>query len=261
VKRVRSLTEQKIFELLKRRWPWPAYVMLPQVGNSTGFACRRYADAVVVSTYPSRGIYAIGVEIKTSRSDWRKELAEPEKAEAVLKYCLYWYVVAPKGLLNPAEIPEQWGLIECDSRSTRIIKRAPKLKPVAPTWEFMAAVTRRLAEHVITMEEHERLLQEERERSAEDAKKAMELRIVQHELNELKEAVARFERASGINISDRWRLGQIGEAVNLIVRARREGGYDREIDRVIGTLHSAIQSLESTRDVLKQLDAECKGDL
>jgi len=244
VKRVRSLTEQKIFELLKRRWPWPAYVMLPQVGNSTGFACRRYADAVVVSTYPSRGIYAIGVEIKTSRSDWRKELAEPEKAEAVLKYCLYWYVVAPKGLLNPAEIPEQWGLIECDSRSTRIIKRAPKLKPVAPTWEFMAAVTRRL-----------------RERSAEDAKKAMELRIVQHELNELKEAVARFERASGINISDRWRLGQIGEAVNLIVRARREGGYDREIDRVIGTLHSAIQSLESTRDVLKQLDAECKGDL
>jgi len=252
--RAKSLTEQTIFELLKRRWPWPAYVVLPQVGNRTGLECSRYADAVVVSTYPSRGIYAVGVEIKVSRSDWQQELAEPAKAEAILKYCLYWYVAAPKGLIDPAEMPEQWGLIECDARGTRIAKRAPKLSPVAPSWGFVAAVTRRLAENVITREEHERRLQEERDKCAEDARKAMRLHEVEYRLRELQQTVDIFERTSGVKITDQWEIGPIGEAVAFVLKARESGSYRQAIDEVTSRLTRIVHSLERIKPILTQME-------
>jgi len=250
--RTKSLTEQTIFELLKRRWPWPGYVVLPQVANCTGDACRRYADAVVLSVYPSRGIYAIGVEIKVSRSDWQKELADPEKAEAILKHCLYWYVAAPKKLIDPAEVPEKWGLIECDGRGTRIAKRAPRLMTAPLSWEFVAAITRRLAENVVTREEHERRLQEERDRCAEDAQKAMKLREVQYRLRMLECAVSAFEKASGVKITDRWEGEPIGEAVAEILKARKVDGYSDTIGHVIQILRDVIASLEQTKTVLER---------
>jgi len=252
----KSLTEQRIFQLLKRRWPWPGYIVLPQVPSATGAACRRYADALVISAYPSRGIYATGVEIKVSRSDWKAELAQPAKAEPVLKYCLYWYVAAPKGLIDPGEVPEQWGLIDCSSHGTRIAKRAPKLSPAKPTWEFVAGVARRLAEQVITREEHDRLLQEERDKCAKDAEKAMQLYLVESRLRDLQETVDTFERASGVKIADQWDVGPIGEAVAVVLKARRRGGYGETIDRVARTLRRIAASLQALKPELQQVDAD-----
>jgi len=199
------------------------------------------------------------VEIKVSRSDWQQELAEPAKAEAILKYCLYWYVAAPKGVIHPAEVPEKWGLIECDGRGTRIAKRAPRLTTAPLSWEFMAAIARRLAENVITMEEHERLLQQERDKCAEDAQKAMQLHEVQHRLRNLQRVVGRFEQASGVRITDRWELGPIGEAVGVIARAMDMGGYVAAIDHVTQTLGSVLRSLEATRATLERLEQPARS--
>lgn len=65
------------------------YAWFYQVSNGTGWHGRkRFADALVLSCWPSRGINLSGIEVKVSRSDWRRELDIPEKAEAIAKWCV-----------------------------------------------------------------------------------------------------------------------------------------------------------------------------
>lgn len=53
----------------------------------------------------------MGFEVKTSRSDWLRELKDPSKSEAWRRYCTHFYVVAPRGVVNKDELPAGWGLI------------------------------------------------------------------------------------------------------------------------------------------------------
>ena len=70
-----------------------AFAFMEQVGNATGWECNRHADAIVVSLWKSRGLEIMGFETKVSRSDWLKELKQPEKADEISKYCHRWYLV------------------------------------------------------------------------------------------------------------------------------------------------------------------------
>jgi hypothetical protein len=54
-----------IFASLKAVFPHPAHTLLSNVRNGTGFSrSPRTADAIVVSTFPSRGLWLAGVETK-----------------------------------------------------------------------------------------------------------------------------------------------------------------------------------------------------
>lgn len=77
-------TERLVFERLAKVFPPPAFVLLPQVRNGTGFSRRRTrtADAIAASVWPSRGLYLVGVEIKVCVHDWRRELADAAKSES-----------------------------------------------------------------------------------------------------------------------------------------------------------------------------------
>ncbi len=106
------MTTQEINAALKRRYDPKNFAFLWEVGNATGANCRRHADALAMSLWPSRGMVLIGHEIKASRSDWVKELDNPEKAEAVYQYCDRWYlVVGDASIVKPGELPATWGLM------------------------------------------------------------------------------------------------------------------------------------------------------
>src|SRR5262245_2299599 len=91
------------------RFAPPACVMLREVRNGTGYAKQvRTADAVVVSVWPSRGVWLGGIEVKVSRSDWLRELKDPTKAAEIQKYCNYWWLASPEGVCEPGELPENW---------------------------------------------------------------------------------------------------------------------------------------------------------
>lgn len=95
----------------------------------------RRADAVYLGLWQSRGAGDIDVcELKTSRSDWRRELDSPAKAEAWWPYSTRFWVVAPSTDVVPAEeVPDGWGLMVPGPRGRRfktVIKpavREPKL--------------------------------------------------------------------------------------------------------------------------------------
>lgn len=128
---------------LRRSYCAPEWAILFEVLDATGARHTRSADAVAMSLWPSRGLSVWGFEIKVSRGDWLREKAAPEKAEAVAKYCDFWHVVAPKGLIKVDELPEAWGLKEVDEKDAlRTAKEAQKLDAKPLDRLFVASLLR-----------------------------------------------------------------------------------------------------------------------
>lgn len=61
-----------------------------------------------------------GHEVKVSRSDWLRELADPGKAETFNQYMHYWWLVATPGVVKD-DLPEDWGLMVLHA-SGRLVK-------------------------------------------------------------------------------------------------------------------------------------------
>ncbi|MFI0718894.1 hypothetical protein [Streptomyces sp. NPDC021224] len=81
----------------------------------------RRADAVHIGLWQSRGAGRIDVcELKTSRSDFLRELNDPAKAEAWWPYCTaFWLVVPHVSIAGPNDLPPGWGLMVPTGRGRR----------------------------------------------------------------------------------------------------------------------------------------------
>lgn len=90
---MRHTTASEIESAVRKLYEGNGYVVLRQVRNGTGYERKaRTADILVASTWPSRGLHLEGVEVKVGRGDIRKELAAPEKAESIARFCKYWWL-------------------------------------------------------------------------------------------------------------------------------------------------------------------------
>ncbi len=231
-------TENDVAGMVAKKFPSPAYAFLTQVRNGTGHERRRNrtAYAVAVSCYPSRGLYAVGIEIKVSKSDWRKELADPQKSSDIQQYCRYWYVAAPKGIVPLGEVPDNWGLIECD-RSSKIVKAAPRLEEKPMDTLMACSVIRNCNKIMVPAAE---VQQRVRERLEEV--RANERSLVQREISELQATISAFEEASGVSLAKRWDSGYIGRAVKFI----RECG----VDGALGTMRDIRDDHQRLADAI-----------
>lgn len=113
-----KLTEADVLQLLRERHTATGnggageHAFLPMVRNAAGFSANRTFDAIAVNLWPSRGLTIHVFEVKVSRSDWRRELAKPDKAEDACKVADFFWIVAPAGCVQDGELPPGWGLIE-----------------------------------------------------------------------------------------------------------------------------------------------------
>ena len=99
------MTEKDIRDLLETRYG-RGYVFCAQVATESG-AFGGYVDAVAMGIWPSTGYEVHGFEIKTNRSDFLRELKQPEKSRA-RDYVNRWWIVAPFGCIDKRELPEDW---------------------------------------------------------------------------------------------------------------------------------------------------------
>lgn len=132
------LTERDILGLLHDRYAQrsynggvsaPRYVCAEHVRTAAGFSARRTADFIAVETWESSmrgGTLTIhGVEVKTSRGDWRRELATPAKAAVSLRYASHrWLAAADASVAMPSELPDGWGLLIPVIRAGVLVLRA-----------------------------------------------------------------------------------------------------------------------------------------
>lgn len=220
--------------LEKAIWSAPAHAMLREVRNATGYArAARSADALVVSLWPSRGVWFAGVETKVSRGDWRRELKDPEKSSEIQRFCDYWWVAAPVGVVELGEVPETWGLVEVDGAKCKVTKQAPKLTAEPLSAAFVAAVLRNRADIENSMRARLRaeLKAELGEPVSDDAallrrdvdnwKRAHEQ--LRRDLDELQKQVRAFEEASGVRVTTRWSGENLGAAFALAQRLEGKG--------------------------------------
>lgn len=138
----RTCTTNEIVKLLHAKHHAPEWASFAELRNAAGFSANRSFDFWTINTWPSKGLKTIGYEIKVSRSDFARELENPRKRKALEEVCHECYFAAPKGLIDPRELPEGWGLIEASS-VLRIAVRAPQKAEPKLDWDLLAVILRR----------------------------------------------------------------------------------------------------------------------
>lgn len=237
------ITATDIRQAMLKTFAAPEWAVMWEVSNATGAVRgkQRYADAVMMSLWPSRGLELHGVEIKVSRSDWKREAADPSKAEAIAAYCDRWWVfVAPGVIHDVAEIPPNWGAREWDGKRWKTLQEASRNADMIPCdRRFLAALLRR------GDEAERRRIDDEVRKSVDAARAEIDRRVKDAVDRHTKlnagagEWIEKFEAETGLDIRSKWGgledPKQIGAAVKLVT--------DIGLDAAYAHLKYTVQSL------------------
>lgn len=139
-----------MLDLIHRMYPSNgvslSHVVVEEVAPTTGWA-RRRADALVLSVWPSKGLTLEGYEVKASRADLKRELAEPDKHRALARYCTGWWLVAWDDSVLVDGIPGDWGILktvegEHGDRELFQVRKAAKRTPEPWPRDFVCSLVR-----------------------------------------------------------------------------------------------------------------------
>lgn len=161
-----SCTAQDVIAALNRRYnpqgkprEWYTTTELTDGGQ------RRRIDFIAINQWISRGRLVHGFEVKVRREDWLKEMRQP-KADSWFGICDEWSIVAPQGVVQESEVPQDWGYVEIQVGpkgvwrcKTKIV--AAKLKPIELTpWWLIQRILARVDEREQVASPEDRLLAE-----------------------------------------------------------------------------------------------------
>ncbi len=128
-------TERELLDRLHRRLSVRSqgasrrYVVAEHVRNGAAHQADRTLDAVAVDTWPSGGLALHGYEVKTSRADYLRELAEPEKSVCWGEHLDYlWFVTAPDVVRG--DLPDGWGHLVARGAGLTVSRQAWQLHPL-----------------------------------------------------------------------------------------------------------------------------------
>jgi hypothetical protein len=135
------VTERVMLDALHARYNGrygngPRYAVAEHVRSHCSFDARRTADFVAMDLWKSGRLDLHGHEVKVSRSDWLRELKQPEKAAEFIPYMnRWWLVIADAAMVRAGELPAGWGMIVLAGPVLRVVKHAPRrdAKPLTPT--------------------------------------------------------------------------------------------------------------------------------
>jgi hypothetical protein len=250
-----------VLDLVRKRHDGPAWVVVEELGNSTGGNVSRHADAVAIGLWPSRGYEIHGYELKASRGDVQKELNDPSKADAVGKFCDYWWlVVEDLKIIDGLVIPDAWGILYPKNKVLRVHRKAPKRVDVTPVHRgFVAAIVRRVCEGWVPKHVHEELKKNGLELAKAELlrERKWEIENNAHELKALRTSLQRFEEWTGVSISQRyggdgdlhalndWELQRIGDAVKVVRQAREAiGRHAWQSDNAEALVRAELDGIE-----------------
>lgn len=242
----KQVTARNVINALRLRFPSPQFTFLEQVANGTGARQYRWADAIAMSVWPSRGFDIHGIEVKVSRHDFLSELNKPDKSAAVQKYCnRWWMAIGDERIVRPGELPPTWGLLVLAGDKMKCLVEAPALEPEALTVEFVASVLRNMAK---AEESQLETAKPKSYREGYDKAKEYELKFLRENHQQLEKSLAEFEEKSGIKI-DRWTGGNVGHAVRLLM------GVEWDIKQVQNAKDSAAKIGSLLDEVLSVVKA------
>lgn len=242
-----KITSHEIRHRLRRRYSddgW-RYALFEEIQDGTGEKGKRRIDALVMELWPSDGLNLTAFEVKVDRQDWLRELDNVPKAAPFLKLCNYFYVVAPKGVVELEELPEKWGLMIPTKTGLRISKRAWEL--CAPMTElpitFVASILREATRNRASV--HDIRIAQDKARLKERTRVEKIHSDREKSYRKLAEALDTFEKHSGIRISTWNDNVQLGMAVSLIQKLGKGAWGVRRLRELADKLTRAAVELES----------------
>lgn len=246
-------------EPMRAKYAPPEWALFFEVANGVGFSKRRYADAVAMSLFPSRGLEIHGFEFKVSRGDWLKELKQPEKAdESVWMYCDRWWVVAPKDIIKDGELPKGWGHIAPseDAKTLRIIKQAVEKKAQPVTRPFLAAIFRRANESSVDENERSKIRSVAWQEGIDYEKNRNGSQRQDNQLADLRKRIQHFQDSTGLDIEYDYYSKELFEQITEFVKAKTISvdGAIRQLERQRDTLNCAIEAAKKINgaEILKE---------
>ena len=122
------------------------WVCFPELrlGSGYGGKWEQRIDVFAMSCYPSHGLQSIAYEVKSSRSDFLRELKEPEKRRAAMDLSNMFYFAAPAGMIQTEELPLGCGLKEYRDGKVSTVCQATFRDRQSPEWRFVASLCRRI---------------------------------------------------------------------------------------------------------------------
>jgi hypothetical protein len=260
----RPVTAAEVLEALVRHYRKPGAdrdgeILIPEV-RAPGSG--RRADLVCVGV-ASRG-YRIDVhEVKVTRADWLRELADPAKAEAWWHWCHQLWVVTPPGIVHDGELPPGWGLMElppAGRRRFRIRVQAVTRDEMRPAMPLVVELLRRadnmrLAEIDQIRRQHRDDVAERDARWRREASEAKLAPEVKHRLD----ALTALEAALGMPVNKYagWPAFPVADVTPLELAAFLADAREHvAVQRRASEVNGERQNLRRTaRDVLERLAA------
>lgn len=235
------------WEVLRYKFPENEYVLIEEVSDASGFNRSRSLDYMLINLWQSRGLAVTGIEKKSNRSDWLKELKQPQKQENHFKYCDYFYLLTDKdNVAKVEEIPDSWGWYHINgSQILKTMKAAPKLNSIPIERSLLCAMMRRAADkaNFVRSDSLETHIQEQAAKIQGERNYTLESNSREY-LN-LKQKVDEFEKASGLDIAHCWPEDQpkkMGEAVKVIMNGGTKQYLEslERIEKQIKNIHEGI---------------------
>lgn len=233
------------------------WAFFEEVRDAAGFGASRSADAVAMHLWPSQGLALHGFEIKVSRADWLRELDNPGKWEGVGAYCDRWWIVAPKRVVLPGELPPLWGLMTYDAGGgythegdrLRVQTKAPQRTDVKPLdRSFVACLLRRAAESSATTADIAAARAEGEKLAHERASARAENQRLEFET--LRRTVDDFEQRAGVRLSA-YNGPRLAEALELV----QAGGGKALVNRLEAFARELSHLSETTTAALARVRA------
>jgi hypothetical protein len=100
---------ERSFHSAKNEW---LFLRELRIGTGRTSTSMQRLDAFALNSLPHLGMRRICYEVKISRADFLGEVKRPLKRRIGMRFSNEFYFVTPAGLLAPAEIPVDCGLVE-----------------------------------------------------------------------------------------------------------------------------------------------------
>lgn len=248
-------TAAEVRDRLHGRWPDSEYLHIEEAPEDSGRQGRKI-DVLVVSLWRSRGLAVDAVEVKVSMSDFRTEIKNVHKADFWWEHSDRFWVAMPASLTAKAknELPPGWGLIGCTATGTKIIVQAERHDRKPMGWETTVGVVRATAGAGISALSRARDAGRSQgyQEGIRHAESGGDGRL-RDQLTKLRDQVAAFQEASGLEITTYSDGRRLGEMVALVQKV----AFDpiRLPDRVhndAARLRAMAKTIDDLADVLAQ---------
>lgn len=253
-------TSDDVFSALRKRYPPPAWLLLEEVRNKTGYSGgpERFADAIAMSLWPSHGLELHGFEVKVSRNDWLRERKAPEKAETIAAYCdRWWLVVGSADVIRDGELPPAWGLLTLSKRGLVASKDAAKNANVRPMdRRFLASLLRRASGKIETMVHQDDVEKRVKEQVAAEIERKSDASLnarLQARIDELERGRAAICSQLGLRDWDLYphSLPNVRSALDLVLSLERRSSTIISAHHVIRQLDDAKKQIESAVKIVQ----------